>query len=111
MGKNMKKTLKALLCAALAGTIFLSGLPAFAQSASDSAEPSELQITQSMVEVQEGMRAAVIKAGVDFAAGEQTAEELSAELSALMEEIGGYHMNAVIIDTSSDDETAPEVKP
>ncbi len=58
---------------------------------------------ESMVYLQNGMRAVTVTPTVDFYTGEQTDASLAEELPALFAELSGYDMNAVVINTDGGD--------
>lgn len=106
----MKKILKralaavtsAVLCAGMATAYAQPSEEAFAVNGDTAAAPAPLQ---SMVYLQNGMRAVVITPGVDFAEDSGvTSEELDMELAELFAKILSYKMNAVIINSSCDGE-------
>lgn len=94
----MKKIISRLIAAALAAGLFAGTFSAFAQPTeeqfSSETSVSDSANTESMVFLQNGMRAVTITAGEDFA----VSEDIEGELSELYSEISGYGMNAVIID-------------
>lgn len=59
---------------------------------------------ESMVFLPDGMRAVTLTPGIDFCTGEQTDAALAEELPSLFEEISGYDMNAVLIQSDNDGE-------
>lgn len=65
---------------------------------------ADLVTGESMVYLPDGLRAVTLTPGTDFCIGEQTDAALAEELPALFEEISGYDMNAVLIQTDSEGE-------
>lgn len=65
---------------------------------------ADLVSGESMVYLQNGMRAVTLTPFVDFYTGERTDASLAAELPALFEELSGYSMNAVVINTDNNGE-------
>ena len=65
---------------------------------------ADLVTGESMVYLPDGLRAVTLTPGTDFCTGEQTDAALAEELPALFEEISGYDMNAVLIQTDSEGE-------
>ncbi len=112
MGKmKMKKLLKSLLTALIAAGMLMCTISADAQPAENdfTAQTNEAQEeaprAESMVYLQNGMRAVVITPGVDFAADADVSEsELRGELAELYIGLIGLKMNAVIIRSESDGE-------
>lgn len=106
----MNRMIKGLIGAALSLSILTSA--AFAEPVNgELSEPAEEQVTaadlvsgESMVYLQSGMRAVTITPTVDFYKGEQTDASLAEELPVLFEELSGYDMNAVVINTDCDGE-------
>lgn len=106
----MNRMIKGLIGAALSLSILTSA--AFAEHVNgELSEPAEEQVTaadlvsgESMVYLQSGMRAVTITPTVDFYKGEQTDASLAEELPVLFEELSGYDMNAVVINTDCDGE-------
>ena len=104
----MNRMIKGLIGAALSLSILTSA--AFAEPVNgELSEPAEEQVTaadlvsgESMVYLQSGMRAVTITPTVDFYKGEQTDASLAEELPVLFEELSGYDMNAVVINTDCD---------
>ncbi len=106
----MNRFIKGLIGAALSLSILTSAASAI-PAAVESADPAEGQMTaadlftgESMVYLQSGMRAVTITPTVDFYNGDQTDASLAEELPALFEELSGYDMNAVVINTDCDGE-------
>lgn len=106
----MNRMIKGLIGAALSLSILTTA--AFAEPVSgELSEPAEEQVIaadlvsgESMVYLQSGMRAVTITPTVDFYKGEQTDASLAEELPVLFEELSGYDMNAVVINTDCDGE-------
>ena len=65
---------------------------------------ADLVTGESMVYLPDGLRAVTLTPGTDFCTGEHTDAALAEELPALFEEISGYDMNAVLIQTDSEGE-------
>ena len=111
----MKKMLKKMMCAVLVAGMLLTGFTAYAEP-SDTADTAEavdtvteeaapqLPVTgESRVFLRSGMRAVTLTPGVDFCAGEDTSDSaIAAELPVLVEEVRGYGMNTVLINTDYD---------
>ena len=76
------------------------------QSASqeDDITAADLVSGESMVFLPNGMRAVTLVPGTDFCTGEQTDAALAEELPALFEELSGYDMNAVLIQSDNESE-------
>lgn len=76
------------------------------QSASqeDDITAADLLSGESMVFLPNGMRAVTLVPGTDFCTGEQTDAALAEELPALFEELSGYDMNAVLIQSDNESE-------
>lgn len=74
------------------------------QSASqeDDITAADLLSGESMVFLPNGMRAVTLVPGTDFCTGEQTDAALAEELPALFEELSGYDMNAVLIQSDNE---------
>lgn len=110
----MNRFIKGLTSAALtlcimAGTA--SALPAAeeAQPGLIDEEPEQetaavLMTGESMVYLPDGMRAVSLTPTVDFYTGEQTDASLAEELPALFEELSGFDMNTVVINTDCEGE-------
>lgn len=113
----MKRLFKGLLGAVLSLSILTGAASAFPTSEAQTAEeyeaPAEeesdltaadLVSGESMVFLPNGMRAVTLFPGKDFCTGEATDAALAEELPALFEEISGYDMNAVLINSDTDGE-------
>lgn len=107
----MKKLLKSFLAVLISVGTFTCTISAGAQPAesdftAQTGEPSaEAPRMESMVYLQNGMRAVVITPGVDFAADAEMSEsDLRGELTELYVRLIGLKMNAVIIRSASDGE-------
>ena len=107
----MKKLLKSFLAVLIAAGTFTFTTNAGAQPAESdftappSAPSAEDTRMESMVYLQNGMRAVVITPGLDFAADEEMSEsDLRGELTELYVRLIGLKMNAVIIRAASDGE-------
>ena len=119
MGKTkMKKTLKKLLSAIVAASIALSCFTAYAEPA-DTAESTAESVTEdisaeitdilpemseSKVYLRSGMRAVTVTPGLDYCVEDTSDITLAAELPQLVQEITGYGMNTVLINTDYEDE-------
>ncbi len=114
----MKKTLKKLLSAIVAASIALSCFTAYAEPA-DTAESTAESVTEdisteitdilpemseSKVYLRKGMRAATVTPGLDYCVEDTSDITLAAELPQLVQEITGYGMNTVLINTDYEDE-------
>lgn len=115
----MNRFIKRLIGAALAVCIVTgtaAALPATeeAQPETAEAEPglvgeeqetaADLMTGGSMVYLPDGVRAVTLTPTVDFYTGEQTDASLAEELPALFEELSGFDMNTVVINTDCDGE-------
>lgn len=109
----MNRFIKGLTSAALALCILAgtaSALPATeeAQPGLIDEEPeqetADLMTGESMVYLPDGMRAVSLTPTVDFYKGEQTDASLAEELPALFEELSGFDMNTVVINTDCEGE-------
>ncbi len=107
----MKKLLKSFLAVLITAGMFTFTTNAGAQpvesdfTAPPSAPSVEDTRMESMVYLQNGMRAVVITPGVDFAADAEMSEsDLRGELTELYVRLIGLKMNAVIIRSASDGE-------
>ncbi len=110
----MNRFIKGLTSAALALCILAgtaSALPATeeAQPGLIDEEPeqetaADLMTGESMVYLPDGMRAVSLTPTVDFYTGEQTDASLAEELPALFEELSGFDMNTVVINTDCEGE-------
>lgn len=69
---------------------------------SDSISAADLVSGESCVYLPDGMRAVMLTPSVDFFTGEQTDASLAGELPALLEELSGFGMNTVVIQTDYD---------
>ncbi len=112
----MNRFIKGLLGAVVSLSILTGGAAAVPQT-EEAAEELTAEITaeqesgftatdlttgESMVFLPDGMRAVTLTPGSDFCTGEQTDAALAEELPSLFEEILGYEMNAVLINTDND---------
>lgn len=110
----MNRVFKGIICSALALGI-LSGAAAAAVQTEESALLSEsaeadgfaesaadLVSGESMIYLPNGLRAVMLTPTVDFYTGEQTDASLAEELPALFEELSGFDMNAVVLNTDHD---------
>lgn len=70
----------------------------------DDITAADLVSGESMVFLPNGMRAVTLVPGTDFCTGEQTDAALAEELPALFEELSGYDMNAVLIQSDNESE-------
>lgn len=111
----MNRFIKGLLSAVLSFSILTCGASAVISEEPQTAEASQavgepaddftaadLVSGESMVFLPDGMRAVTLVPGTDFCTGETTDAALAEELPALFEELSGYDMNAVLINTDSD---------
>lgn len=109
----MKRLLNGIVGAVLALSILTAGASAVplneadipAQSGDNSDEiltAADLVSGESMVYLQNGMRAVTLTPGQDICTGEVTDASLAVELPKLFEELSGYDMNAVVVNTDFD---------
>lgn len=97
-----KSAVRRIICAAIAACVLAGG--AYAQPTEESAMTFAQSQTapQYKIYMQDNMRAVRLTPSVDFAVDESGGASAE-QLSALLAEIAGYGMNAVIIDASYDD--------
>ena len=115
----MNRFIKRLVGAALAACIVTgtaAALPATEEVQPETAEAepglvgeeqetaADLMTGGSMVYLPDGVRAVTLTPTVDFYTGEQTDASLAEELPALFEELSGFDMNTVVINTDCDGE-------
>lgn len=115
----MNRFIKRLIGAALAACIVTgtaAALPATEEVQPETAEAepglvgeeqetaADLMTGGSMVYLPDGVRAVTLTPTVDFYTGEQTDASLAEELPALFEELSGFDMNTVVINTDCDGE-------
>ncbi len=62
-----------------------------------------IDTAESMVYLQNGMKAVIVTPSVDFYTGEQTDASLAAELTDMMDKVSGYGLNALLINTDYED--------
>ncbi len=108
----MKRLFKGIIGACLAFGILTAGASAVPLNEENTAQTSEntgdltnagdLVTGESRVFLQNGMRAVTLTPGQDFCNGEVTDASLAEDLPLLFEEIAGYDMNAVVINTDHD---------
>ncbi len=113
----MKKLLKRLLCSAVALSVAVSALTAYAEPAGTAASQEVVGgIVQpvapeySKVFLRNGMRAVTITPGVDYCVEDASDSTLATELPALVEGIAGYGMNTVLINSDHDGEAYYDLK-
>ncbi len=107
MKKIFRGFLAVLIAAGMLGTVSAGAQPAESEFTEQRSEPLEEQPqrSESMVYLQNGMRAVVITPGVDFAQDAEMSEtDIRGELTLLFVKLIGMKMNAVILRSSSEGE-------
>ncbi|MBQ8171508.1 MAG: N-acetylmuramoyl-L-alanine amidase [Oscillospiraceae bacterium] len=105
----MKKILKRILCASLALSMAFSALTAYAEPADGGTQQEIIEElaqpvvpTESRVFMRSGMRAVTVTPGVDYCVEDASDSALASELPVLVEELTGYGMNTVLINSDYD---------
>lgn len=100
----MKKMIRKLLCAALALSIGLGAVTAYAEPAEQPQEAIQQETElpaerENKVYLRSGMRAVTLTPGLDFCVEDTSDSTLAADLDELYTQINEYGMNTVLINT------------